>query len=142
MTGSNPGELKKASIPNSLAKAFLSLHSDVEQKLPIIFVPPDTTPVPPSHDEPALGGCPIRVLGKWELPKEAVSGPASQISRAYSYHLFARQLIVHALIRLRCEGVHRGQNAVWWTAICKPRTNAITFKHSRRIHNRAWLMEP
>ena len=140
MTGSNPGELEKASVPNSLAKAFLSLHSDVEQKLPGLFVPLDTTPVPPSHNEPALGGCPIRVLDeKLELHKEAVSGPAFQTSRVCSYHLFVRQLIVHTFMWLRCEGVHHGQNALWWTAKRKPRTNAITFKHSRRIYNRTWL---
>ena len=140
MTGSNLRDLEKASLPNSLATALLFLHSDVERKLPSFLVPPDTTPVPPSHDEPALGGCPVRVLDEnWELRKEAVNGLAFWTSRTCSYHLFVRQLIVHTLVRLRREGVHHDQDAVWRTTEPKPRTNAITLKHSRRIYNRAWL---
>ena len=143
LAGSNAGEHEKESVPNSLANALLSLHSDIERKLSSPLVQPDTTPVPPSHDEPALGGCPIRVLDeKGELPEETVSEPALQTSRVFSYHLFVRQLIVHTLVRFLCEGVHHDQNAIWWTAEHKSRTNAITFKHSRCIHNRTWLTEP
>lgn len=141
MVRSNPGDLEKANAPNSLAIALLFLHPDVERKLPSFFIPPDTTPVAPSHDEPALGWCPVRVLDEnRELPKEAVSGLAFWTSCTCSYHLFVRKLVVHTLVRLRREGVHHDQNAVWWTTEPKPRTNAITSKHSRCIHNRAWLM--
>jgi hypothetical protein len=58
------------------------------------------------------------------------------------YHLFVRQLIVHALMGFGREGVHHDQNAVWWTTERKLRANTAAFQYSRCIHNRAWLMEP
>ena len=46
---------------------------------------------------------------------------------------------MHALVRFWREGVHRVQKSVERTAEREPRTNAVAFKHSRCIHNRAWL---
>jgi len=57
------------------------------------------------------------------------------------YHFFVSQLIMHALVCFRREGVHHDQNAVWWTTECKPRAITVTFEHSRRIHDRTWLAE-
>jgi len=48
---------------------------------------------------------------------------------------------VHTFVCFRGEGVHHDQNAVWWTTEHKPRADAVTFEHSRRIHDRAWLAE-
>ena len=116
MVESNPRKLEEAGVPNSLAKALLFLHSDVERKFTGDLVPPDTTPVPPSHDELAFAGCPIRVQGeKGELPKQAISGHVFQTNRTCSYHVFVRQFIVHTLVRFRRPVVHHGQNDVWRT---------------------------
>jgi len=75
MAGCNPeGVGKKVSVPNGLADTLLSLHSDVERQLSSSLFPSNTTPVPPSHDELSLGGCPVRVLNeKRKLFKGVVS---------------------------------------------------------------------
>ena len=71
MAGRNPERPEKENVPDSLTDTLLSLHSDVKRQLSSDLVPPDTAPVPPSHDELALVRCAVRVQGeKRKLPKE------------------------------------------------------------------------
>lgn len=96
MAGYSPDKLEKACVPNSLANALLSLHSDIERQLSSGFVQPDTAPVPPPHDELAFRGRPIRVLGEnRELAKGVISDSAFQTNHMASLP-FLRQSVDHA----------------------------------------------
>ena len=137
-----PWRLGKASIPNGLPDPLLSLHSDIERQLSSFFVPPDTAPVPSSHDKLTLARCPVRVQGeKRELFKEDINGA---IFRRYTILLTISSSVSWLCILLCVFGARVftiTKTPFGGLQNVRPRMNTVVSEYSRCVHNRAWSRE-